>query len=128
MNASHVTSFVLAHRPGLLLDGIIASRVEWIAADNPPGSHDTAFDYSMFINGLVAIVGARWVEAAGVRRQSARECHLVEANKREQQKSRHVENCQRQIAQRWLRLIFLIEGVIHNSYQKPITGRAPIIA
>ena len=68
MNASHVTSFVVAHRPGLLLDGVIASRVEWIAADNPPRSHDTAFDYSMFIDGLVAIVGAGWEKAAGVRR------------------------------------------------------------
>lgn len=68
MNASHVTSFVVAHRPGLLLDGVIASRVEWIAADNPPGSHDAAFDYSMFIDGLIAIVGAGWVEAAGIRR------------------------------------------------------------
>jgi len=128
MNAKQVTSFDGTHILGLLLDGVIASRVEWIAADNPPRSHDTAFDYSMFIDGLEAIVGAGWVEAAGVRRQSARECQLVEANKSEQQKARHVENCQRQIAQRWLRMIFLIEGVIHNSCQKPITGRVPIIA
>lgn len=83
MNASLVTRFVVAHCPGLLLDGVIASRVEWIAADNPPGSHDTAFDYSMFIDSLVAIVRAGWVEAAGVWRQSARECHLIEANQSE---------------------------------------------
>jgi hypothetical protein len=50
----------------LLSDRIIATRIEWIATNNPPGCHETAFDNSIFIYSLIAIVGAGGVEAAGI--------------------------------------------------------------
>jgi len=76
---------IVLHRGyiSLLGNGVETTGVEWVTAQNPPDCHDGASEYAVFINGLIPIMGAGWIEAAGICGHGTRESHLIYTDKGE---------------------------------------------
>lgn len=82
--------------------------VERVATQDAPGGHQAAFNCTVLINGLVAIMRAGWIEAAGTRRKPARQSHLIDPDENQQRPARQCPKIKRQIPQRWLWGIFVL--------------------
>ena len=83
----------------MLWDGVIPAGVEWITTQDPPGCHERSFEGTMLIYGLIAIMGAGWIEPAGIGRQPGRDQLLVRPDHCKNKNTRNIPKRTRHISQ-----------------------------
>jgi hypothetical protein len=100
------TNFFLIEKMKLLWDRIVAPGIEWITSQDAPARHERTFDGAVFIHSLITVMRAGGIKTTSVFRQTARECHLIEPDQREDGDARPIDQRTRHIAQ--TRFIWII--------------------
>jgi hypothetical protein len=83
-------NFFFIEKMVLLLDGIIAPGIEWIASQHAPARHQRAFEGAVFVDRLVSVMRTGWIEPAGVLWQAARNGGLIQADQCQDEDSRPI--------------------------------------
>lgn len=81
------------HRMSRLRHRVVPTRVEGIATQDPPHSHQPALEHAVFVNGFVAVMGTGGVKTTGVGRKKPGKSHLVQPNEGQQYDARPVPGC-----------------------------------
>ena len=78
----------------------------------------------MFIYGLIAIMGAGWIEPAGIGRQPGRDQLLVQADHRKDKNTRNIPKCTRHISQARFMGIIMQDKLLFRVLVHPVVSSA----